>query len=222
MKQRTECTFASIAVSLFFFPDSDVVVIWGWWWWKLQEVSGQVSNQNIKHLMDFPSISQLWRRADHFLTPASNWHPPIFNPASYSYIHLTGLFKLILPLQEFLVFFRTRVVLHTCSWRVLVSDATQIRSSEIEGITPIINQLLLGTKVSFHHLLLGLPHHSLNTALPRLGADICFSWLILYFFFFPSQWILTCASLNGTCCKAATVGSQALSVSATGRVTISF
>lgn len=110
------------------------------------------------------------------------------------------MFKLVLPLQEFLVFFKTRVVLYTCSQRVLVSDATQIPSSEIEGITPIINQLLSGSKVSFYHLWLGLPHHSLNTAL-RLGADLCFSCLIFLSLFPLSEfwpvvlWMLGAAEL---------------------------
>lgn len=145
----------------------------------------------------------------------------ILSPASYSHIHLTGLFRLALPLQEFSVFFKTRVVLYACPQRVLVSDITQIPSSEIEGITPIINQLLSGTKVSFYHLCLGLPRRSVNTALWRLGADLCFSCLVLLSFP-PSQWFLTCGSLKARCCRTATTGTQARPVLSTARVNIFF
>lgn len=104
------------------------------------------------------------------------------------------MLELVLPLQELLVFFKARIVLYTCSQRLLVSDATQIPSSEIEGITPIINQLLSGTKVIFYHLWLGLQYQSMNTALPGLGADLCFSCLILLSLFSLSVnlWLFEC------------------------------
>lgn len=46
-----------------------------------------------------------------FLTTAFSCHLPVFNPVSYSYIHSTRLFKLLLPLQKFLVFFGIKVAL---------------------------------------------------------------------------------------------------------------
>lgn len=115
-----------------------------------------------------------------FLTTAFSCHPPVFNPVSF--VHSKDCSSLSYLCRSFLVFFRIRVALYICSQKLIVSDTTHIPFSEIEGNTPIINQRLL---VGFHHLLLGLPHHAANTALSSLGADICFSCLILCSPFFP-------------------------------------